>query len=427
MQNARRGRWTIAAGAAIAALTLAACSGGTPETPGAEGSGDSVPFGASIQEWQEAFEDVEPITVVTQVQGGPGSPNAAPGEAYWASVEEYSGGKIKADLAYSYALVAATEADKGIAEGRIDMGNTLPTFNAAAWPAYNGMDDLGYLASPNALMSIFHLNAWQLEVGFETPEILAEYESNGSVALWTANSVPPTNLYCSSPRTSLADLQQAQTIASSAAQATQISEIGMIPVSLPPVEAYEALQRGVLDCVSGSLSSALTNGNFEVANHLLESSEVALVTTSGGYGVNSDFWAGLPLVAQQLLFDRIGVYFSVQSETNVATLVEAAETLNRLGGEVHKLDGETEARMRAANEIIADRVRASTDFDGAELVARAEASAEKWLDLLVTKVGIPADVALLDVDDWLSENEIDYQAYVDALYEEFLLKFRPGS
>lgn len=88
MFSIRTRRSMFAAGFTVAALALTACSNGPSEDPGPPTSEEGVPYGASIEEWQAAFEDIEPITILTQVQGGPGSPNAAPGEAYWASVEE---------------------------------------------------------------------------------------------------------------------------------------------------------------------------------------------------------------------------------------------------------------------------------------------------------------------------------------------------
>lgn len=294
----------FAAGLAVTALVLAACLG-TPEH--AADDGNSVPHGASKADWQAAFEAIDSITIVTQVQGGKGTPNAAAGEAYWASVEEYSGGKIKPDVSYANALVPVTEADKGIADGLVDASPTLPTFNPESWPAFNAMATLGYLSSPNPLLQIFHQNAWQLEVGYGTPEILAEYNAMESAPIWTSDSVPPSYIYCAEPRVTLDELSGTNVLASSPAQVDQVSAVGMTAVSLSPAEAYEALQRGVLDCVAGSLSSALTSGNFEAAPYLLESREAAIIATPAGFGVNLEVWEGLPLIAQQLLFDRMGI------------------------------------------------------------------------------------------------------------------------
>lgn len=108
-------------------------------------------------------------------------------------------------------------------------------------------------------------------------------------------------------------------------------------------------------------------------------------------------------------------------------LDETASTLSELGGDVTSLDSTTDKALGTASERLADEVRAATAFDGAGLVDRAEAASEKWEHLLVDEVGIPADVPLLEIAEWLDGHDIDYQAYADLMFDEFLIEHRPGS
>ena len=112
---------------AIAAATLLVATGCS--TGGDGGSDEAgVEYGATMEEYQAAFEDVDPITLRMQVDMPKDSDGNRGREAYAAALEEWSGGKITVEIGYANAFVPnAADWAPALSDGRLDIAWMIPS------------------------------------------------------------------------------------------------------------------------------------------------------------------------------------------------------------------------------------------------------------------------------------------------------------
>ncbi|MFC3229200.1 C4-dicarboxylate TRAP transporter substrate-binding protein [Marinibaculum pumilum] len=84
-----------------------------------------------------------------------------------------------------------------------------------------------------------------------------------------------------------------------------LQELGAVPVNIPTDEMAEAMERGQIDCVLGSLAWMENYSLKDVTNYVLE----APFGSTRGLGlmtVNKDVWEGLPADQRKALLDNMG-------------------------------------------------------------------------------------------------------------------------
>jgi len=424
MSRGKQRLFSTLAAAGIGALLLTSCSSGGSEPEAPEQAG--VAFGASKEEWIAAFEDVEPFEIRSETPAPQGSPGSRAWEAYFASLEEYSGGKITVDLGYSYAYAGITEVDDAVADGTLDMGPLLPTLDPAKYPAYTTMANLTFLTSQSPLVGILHANTYLNTAAWDTEEILDELRSDGIEPIWLANSLPPTALLCNQRIESLADAQGLQAVASSPAAATQMQAIGITPVAIPYTDVYESVQRGVLECTNTFPGQAAVFGITEVAPYVHFASRAGIIHTPGAFGVNADWFNSLPLVARQLIWDQQRVFFTETAAATWDQLLEAMQSAEANGGGAIDLNREIQdALIEKGNDTLRQQTVDSTDVDGAALVEVAEAAAADWLEIIAAN-GFDPDVTLDQLEEWLADNDPDLEGLIDEMVQAFILEHRPS-
>jgi hypothetical protein len=132
-------RRTLARRALIAplALTLSLGAAACAETGGSNngGGGESVPAGASQEEFVAALADMNETTITIQVPSAKGDTTAEPYETYASMAEEWSGGKLKFELAYGNSIAPVTE-------------TIAPVFCARARPAANASSERAVESTP---------------------------------------------------------------------------------------------------------------------------------------------------------------------------------------------------------------------------------------------------------------------------------------
>ena len=76
--------------------------------------------------------------------------------------------------------------------------------------------------------------------------------------------------------------------------------LGVVPVTVPHPEVYEALEKGVIDALSSNAISAHSNGTIEILKHaVLPHIGTAMNTVN----INEDVWQGLPEDVQQAMIE----------------------------------------------------------------------------------------------------------------------------
>jgi TRAP-type C4-dicarboxylate transport system substrate-binding protein len=248
----RHSRRVLTAAAIAAAVVLVAgCTGSAP------GSGVD-----------EAEADFEPITLVcstalpeTNVQGSAEA-------AFMDYIEEHTDGKVTFERYWAGSLLPANEAVSGVQTGLADIayGGALYTpqeLPVNAWALGLG---LAQSADTSAFGQLQNMLA-AYELVRDTPAFEQEYNDLGlhPLAIYTQNQY---GLACVEPLESPSD---AEGIAASALPnwAAEVGSLGFETTFVPFGETYEALQRGVIDCLLSPLGGMYSIKTFEVAPYYL--------------------------------------------------------------------------------------------------------------------------------------------------------------
>ncbi|MPV88443.1 C4-dicarboxylate ABC transporter substrate-binding protein, partial [Georgenia ruanii] len=418
----------VAAGTVVAigaVLALAACAQDAKSQ--AQTASEGIAYGASIETWREAFKEVAPITIVAQSSAPQGSAVGKMYEEYWAEVEEWSDGKITFDISYSNAIAATLEVDDALRDGRLDMGNVLPVYEPDQYPLNAALADASFIGDQAPNINPLMLHGAMNDVAWSTPQFREEYESNGMVPVLPWFSGDSNGIQCVEPTSSLADFKGRQVVAAGRVNALELEALGASPVSMPYTELFEALQRGVVDCSLNSMRVATLMGTYEVARNFTIDDEVGLAKNPGGWALSKSKWDSLPLVAQQLLFDKTRVILDNNIAGSTKFQVDGLATILEQGGQTSTFDDAARQAVKAANDKALEAMRESSNLDdGQKLVDDMRAATTEWASKVADDLGFGGDVAFADFPDWHKQHGYDLSAYLDAVYEKAMNQARPA-
>ena len=186
----------------------------------------------------------------------------------------------------------------------------------------SGMIDMGFTPTGDYYPDLFPLSAIILMPGWGVEDGVK------NTALWTANcqhplvetefarknfrylhGAPGTPMYMTirkgkDPITSVADLEGLQ-VRGFGYVSIWAEQLGMIPSFMPASEAYEALQKGIIDASDFSMPGLLYKKVYEVVGQLIEPS----IRVGGGGGmpaqINLDTWNSMPQYMKDLWAEAI--------------------------------------------------------------------------------------------------------------------------
>ena len=430
--TARTRGWSpkhLGALALTATLGLTACGGdGGGDSASA---GESIAAGASKEDYQAAFEELDPITIVTQTAGAQGTVTSAYFEAYQEAVTDWSGGKIEFETNYAYSVAPPVEVSDAVADGRLDMSYTIPAYQPDELPATNALIDLSISADQTPLVGVLQLLGWSIETANASDEILAEYEALGLHPLVPVYSLGPDALFCADPRASLDDFDGVTSRMGARLHAAQFKALGMEGVSVDLSEMFEALQRGVVDCtVANPLTAALT-GIFEIAPHAKIAPNAGFAGGVGSMVINNDVWEGLPLPAQQLLHDRLDVFIKQQIGATLNAITETVGSTKENGGELGLFDPDVVSALDQANDglIEASREELAGVEDPDGFVDASIENMEQWREVVTTDLGFDPEMTPEEFVAWYEENDKDLDVFDDfltQLFDEAMSERRPS-
>src|SRR5699024_11042952 len=169
--------------ATIAALTLAltACSSdGLAGQAGTENDETGLEVGATKEDYVAAFEDVEPIELNFQYASTNPEAFSAKRDITWAeTVEEWSGGKVTINTHPAGAIASPTDVPDALADGRLDIANYFGTYEPQQMGAFVDLTKSLVQMPSSPLIGELVSQAVLLDVGFNTEEVMANYEDQG--------------------------------------------------------------------------------------------------------------------------------------------------------------------------------------------------------------------------------------------------------
>ncbi len=416
------------AGAAITVLALVGGLSACAEEADGGGSagGAGLEYGASVEEFKEAFADVSPIEINTQTPAAKGSPVGQVYEDYFAYVEEYSDGKITFNVSYANAIAGATEIDDAIRDGRLDLGNILPVYEPDQYPANAALADTSFVGSQAPAVAPLEVHAAHNAAAWATPQVTDELAESGMQVLLPWYSGDSNGILCPTPRSTQEQLAGVQVVAAGKVNAAELQALGATPVSLDYTELFESLQRGAVDCSLNSMRVASLMGLLPVAADFTIDEEVGLAKTPGALAINKAMWDSLPLVAQQVLFDGTKVMLQTNIEGSTQFQVDGLAAAVAEGGSVNSFDDASREALTAAHDqALADVASNDKLDDGQALVDAVVSNAEKWTPL-VEELGFPSDVHFTEFADWHAENGYDLTEYAEKVFADVMLAGRPS-
>ncbi|MGJ3402304.1 hypothetical protein [Glutamicibacter sp. Je.9.36] len=415
---------------AVAALSLSACAGGLNAKSGGENAGgEGIAAGATKEEYIAAFADMEPIELDFQYSSTNAKSFSAQRDLEWAkSVEEYSGGKITIKAHASGAIAKPTEVPTALSDGRLDLAHYYTTYEPQEMAAFVDMSTSLVQLPSSPLVGELVSHAVMMEVGFNTEEVMANYEDRGMHVLHPANPNGNTAAICRDKKDSPSEWAGSQIRGNAAAHEVQAKALGGVLTSVELAETYEALERGVLNCSLQSTATANSVGWLEVAPHIMIPKEASFAPGAGGL-VAGATWDSLPLLAQQLMFDRMEDYVAGEDFNAVASLKIAADTASKQGGELGFLDEDSEAAIAKSNEQLLEQVENSKHLDGKAVNQAVADSIAKWTGI-AAELGYEEKGEVTGFADWyegstdFSDKEY-FKPFAERVYEEIILPQRP--
>jgi TRAP-type C4-dicarboxylate transport system substrate-binding protein len=384
-----------------------------------------VAVGADKATYVEALKDIEPIVLQSQTAGGPGGVTAVYMEDYAKALEEWSGGKVKLDIAYGSAIQRG-ENSPAIADGRLFFAAVIPMYKPSEFPKNAAFATMMFDPGHSPLVSVLQYNAAATDAAAKTPELFAEYEAEGiRLALGGFPGLPMT-LFCSEQRDTADKLKGAVVRTSSKAHAAQVAALGMSSMSMPYGEIFEGLQRGVVDCALTHSMVYTLAGLNQVAPFASLADKASFAGGNSGVAFDMTAVDELPLAVRQLVIDRLDVYYEGQVRGYLREAIKAHKAIADAGGQHTFFDEASEKKVAMSAAKLVETARETGPFeDNGAVVDRVNDMQDKWYNILSDLGYVAQDKGWENVTDWLDPETIDLKPYVAKVYEEAILPLRP--
>lgn len=227
--------------------------------------------------------------------------------AFAAEVEDATEGTITFREYWGGSLLAGQDMASGIRGGVADLGMFTAVYYPSEFPFTDWLSGLSNLASDEYPLGVLQAAAAQADFAANSPEIQQVFEQRGMKLLYSTHPISSYNILCKSSVTSLADAAGKRIRTGGGVWDAEARALGMVPVGISIGETYEALERGIIDCVLASAKTLTAYGLWEVAK---EYTRLPLTGINGQYAVMSlRVWDGLPRDAQRIIWDAAYAWF----------------------------------------------------------------------------------------------------------------------
>lgn len=344
--SGRSRRAGIVVTATAVALALAGCTGGTT-TGGGEGgeiTADdpyALPEGFSTRiylETGQALSETNPasfhsLEMIDQI-------------------EELSSGQITVEVSSGYALHAANEVTSAVRDGVSQMAFLMPGIEPAGYDnlIWTGKALSWAIDSHRPAVGELAAFAASIQSSLDNQALIGEYEKQGVVPLVPMAVVHSGyGLLCTTKTTGLDDIRGKITRTAGPNWQAEAEAVGFTTVALPPLEQFEALQRGVVDCVMGPLRDWYSIDLLTVANYLTLDDEAAFVGFPGAYIANQAWWESLPPGAQNIIWRGVATWWIGYAQTQVNLDILAMKEVASSG--THEINPQDDDLREALQEF----------------------------------------------------------------------------
>lgn len=395
----------------IGALVLATAMVAVGCAPQAD-EGTDVPGSSS-----SPFEAMDPVVIKFSDPNPETATSVQALQAWMTEVTEATDGKVTFEGYYGGALHPGSEAVTAIESGLTDItfvslsahAQTLPT---AAWVASAAASQgaeypTGALAGNGAYFGVWETNE----------DVRADYAAHNAQPFVTWSS-PGFDLLCSSPVDSLENAAGKLSRTTGSPFMEELASIGVAPVYLENGDLYEAMQRGVIDCVAAGAPTFITSSLAETAKYY---TPVSMSPQGGsGYVIRKDLWDSLPEAVQDVMNEAKAAFFADFMRSTFERYASWVDVMEAEGVETvsgTELNGPIEATQEEALKNLAAKAPASvTDPDA--VLSQLDEQMTVWRDIL-DEIGVEGDIRTPEnlVDLFQGGANLDWDAYRDAMRE----------
>ena len=186
-------------------------------------------------------------------------------EPLFKTVEQETKGKLKFQLHAGGAMVGGKGTISAIRDSLVDGGFIVSLYHQNEIPLNTALTDLAFLVE-NPLVAMGAVNETVL---LDCAECLKEYQKY-KVVYMGAYATTPYQLMCKKPVQSLDDIKGLKMRAAGTVYGRWATRIGGVPVNITNAESYEAIERGQLDCMIGSLAWLQTLSLWDLTKNVID-------------------------------------------------------------------------------------------------------------------------------------------------------------
>ncbi len=215
---------------------------------------------------------------------------------YANELEKRTQGRVKIKVFWSGSLIKQMEAPRGIKSGMTDMGTVVGVYHPELFPYGMGA------SQATMVLAATELGDWikpYRQLMKEYPEVLDTYakQNQKMLAFWEYDRM---SIISTKPIRNLADAKGVKIRNSGESLPRMFRAVGFNPISLPATEAYDAVQRGMVDAIHATPDTALKYRWYEPCKYYTETPVfgTALVFFMS---INLDAWKKLPPDVQKVM------------------------------------------------------------------------------------------------------------------------------
>ena len=326
--------------------------------------------------------DQEPLIkhVVYSVFAPPGHPVARNGLTPWLqSIEDATNQEIKTRL-YPGASIVGKGTVSALRMGLIDGGLVANIYTPDELPVSMITTNLGFF-NRNSLATAGAINEFML---LQCPECEAEYAKHGIVNLGTY-AASSYKLMCKQIIQSSADLHGLKIRTAGPVFGRWIQLMGAVPVNMSNSHAYEALERGMLDCVMGSTAWLKSLSLWDMTNTIVD---MPMGTFFGGslFNFTDDKWQQFSKEQKQVILrltpkgiaDTVIAYRTESSSAEAASLDRGLTKISGDKALFQLLDAYKDELLQHSIEVAKSR----GVINAAEIADRFLITLNKWENLI---------------------------------------------
>ena len=215
---------------------------------------------------------------------------------------EESDGELQIKV-YPLSLLNFLESTSGVRDGVADLTTVLTPYFVTEFPELNYATELASLAElqeGDPARNVMAYNGALMEyIFFNCDDCQVELEAQNHVYL-TGSGSQSYFLQCTTPVTTIEDLQGLRVRAGGAFWSRWATAMGATPISMSINETFEGLSQGVVDCVAASAPELTNFGFIDVVTDMTPGVPGASFV-SGVAHMNRDRWQGLSEANRQAL------------------------------------------------------------------------------------------------------------------------------